>query len=253
MSETRELKDKVAIVTGAARNVGRAIAAELALGGARVCVNALSSKQQAYETAEIINKAGGDAFVHIADITQAGDVQGMIDETLKRYGRIDILVNNAAAREEFPFEEITFEAWKRLSAIILDGAFLCSQACLPAMKKSGDATIINIGGQSGDCGMPERATISAAKAGLAGFTRGVAMDVAKDSINVNYVSPGPVNTEGSMMVRHANSGFKKKRATPIGRSVECDEIAGLVRYLCGPKARAITGQKIMINGGILMT
>ena len=233
MSEEHELAGHVAIVTGAARNIGRAIAIDLAAGGAKVCVNALSSNKDAEETVSIIKKNGGEAFVHIADITQPNAVQTMIDETLKRYGQIDILVNNAAAREEFPFEEITFESWKSLSAIILDGAFLCSQACLPALKKSAAGTIINLGGQSGDCGMPERATISAAKAGLAGFTRGVAMDIAKDGITVNMI-------------------FKKKRATPIGRSVECDEIAGLARYLCGPNARSITGQKIMINGGILM-
>jgi len=252
MSEEHELAGHVAIVTGAARNIGRAIAIDLAAGGAKVCVNALSSKNDAEETVSIIKKNGGEAFVHIADITQPNAVQSMIDETLKRYGQIDILVNNAAAREEFPFEEITFESWKSLSAIILDGAFLCSQACLPSLKKSAAGTIINLGGQSGDCGMPERATISAAKAGLAGFTRGVAMDIAKDGITVNMISPGPVNTQGSMMVRHAQTEFKKKRATPIGRSVECDEIAGLARYLCGPNARSITGQKIMINGGILM-
>ena len=252
MSAEQELAGKVAVVTGAAKNIGRAIAIDLAAGGAKVCVNALRSKNEAQETVGLIEKAGGEAFVHIADITQPDDVQAMVDETLKRYGRIDILVNNAAAREEFPFEEISFESWKNLSAIILDGAFLCSKACLPALKKSGAGSIVNLGGQSGDCGMPERATISAAKAGLAGFTRGVAMDIAKDGITVNIISPGPVNTEGSMMVRHAQTTFKKKRATPIGRSVECDEIAALARYLCGPKARSITGQKIMINGGILM-
>ena len=252
MSEENELAGKVAIVTGAAKNIGRAIAIDLAAGGAKICVNALTSAKEAAETVSLIEKNGGEAFVHIADITQPDAVQGMVDETLKRYNRIDILVNNAAAREEFPFEEITFASWKNLSAIILDGAFLCSQACLPALKKSEAGTIINLGGQSGDCGMTERVTISAAKAGLAGFTRGVAMDIAKDGITVNMISPGPVNTKSSMMVRHAQTTFKKKRATPIGRSVECDEIAGLARYLCGPNARSITGQKIMINGGILM-
>jgi 3-oxoacyl-[acyl-carrier protein] reductase len=252
MPADRELAGMAAIVTGGARNIGRAIAVDLAAGGARVCVNANTSKQAAEETAAIIEKAGGEAFVHIADITDPKAVQGMVDETLKRFGRLDILVNNAAAREEFPFEEISFESWKKLSSIILDGAFLCCQACLPALKKSGHGSIVNIGGQSGDCGMTERVTISAAKAGLAGFTRGVAMDIAHYGITVNYVSPGPVNTQGSQMVRHAQTTFKKKRATPIGRSVEPAEIAGMARYLCGPKARAITGQKIMINGGILM-
>ncbi|MEQ8193663.1 MAG: SDR family oxidoreductase [Rhodospirillales bacterium] len=252
MTTTQELAGMTAIVTGAARNIGRAIALDLAAGGAKVCVNANTSKKDAEETAALIEKAGGEAFVHIADVTDPKAVQGMVDAVLKRFGGIDILVNNAAAREEFPFEEITFESWKKLSAIILDGAFLCCQACLPELKKCGHGSIVNIGGQSGDCGMTERATISAAKAGLAGFTRGVAMDIAHYGITVNYVSPGPVNTQGSMMVRHAQTSFKKKRQTPIGRSVEPAEIAAMVRHLCGPKARAITGQKIMINGGILM-
>src|SRR5215510_8963397 len=128
MTPGSELAGKVAIVTGAARNIGRAIARSLAAGGAAVMVNAKTSRDQAQETVAMIEKAGGKAAVHIADVTDPRAVAEMVEATVKRFGRIDALVNNAAVRMETPFEQIKLDDWHKVLSIVLDGAFICAQA-----------------------------------------------------------------------------------------------------------------------------
>jgi len=142
----------VALVTGGARNIGRAIAQSLAAGGAAVMVNAKTSRALAEETVAMIEQAGGKAAVHIADVTDPRAVSAMVEATIQRFGRIDALVNNAAVRMEAPFEQITLEDWRRVIASILDAAFVCTQACLPHLIKSGGGTVINIGGLTGHRG-----------------------------------------------------------------------------------------------------
>jgi len=248
MTPGKELAGKVAIVTGAARNIGRAIARSLASGGASVMVNAKTSREQAQETVAMIEKAGGKAAVHIADVTDARAVAEMIDATVKRFGRIDALVNNAAVRMETPFGEIKLEDWHRVLAIVLDGAFICTQACVPHMIKAGGGTVINIGGLTGHRGASGRAHVIAAKSGLAGMTKAVALDLAPHHITVNCVVPGTIDSQRGL------PGVPERPAhraapPPIGRRGEPEEVAAMVRMLCGPDARYITGQAIHVNGG----
>src|SRR3954471_13987859 len=143
MTRGAELAGKVALVTGGARNIGRAICRALAAGGASVMVNARTSKAEAEETVKMI---GASAALHVADVTDPKQVERLVGETVKRFGRLDILVNNAAVSPDAPFESMTFDEWRKVMAIILDGACLCAQACLPHMTKVGAGSVVNIGG-----------------------------------------------------------------------------------------------------------
>jgi 3-oxoacyl-[acyl-carrier protein] reductase len=243
-----ELAGKVALVTGGARNIGRAIARSLAAGGAAVMVNARTSRAQAEETVALIEQAGGRAALHIADVTDPAQVASLVEATVKRFGRIDALVNNAAVRSETPFEKITLEDWRRVIATVLDGAFLCTQACLPYLARSGAGAVINIGGLTGHRGATGRAHVIAAKSGLAGMTKALALDLAPQGITVNCVVPGTIESQRGLpgvpdRPAHRNA------PPPIGRRGEPEEIAAMVRMLCGPDARYVTGQAIHVNGG----
>ena len=248
MTRGVELAGKVALVTGGARNIGRAIARSLAAGGAAVMVNARTSRAQAEETVATIEEAGGKAALHIADVTAPREVAALVEATVKHFGRLDALVNNAAVRVETSFERITLEEWRRVIASVLDAAFLCSQACLPHLAQSGAGAIVNIGGLTGHRGATERAHVIAAKAGLAGLTKALALDLAPRGITVNCVVPGTIESErGLPGVPERPAG--RRAPPPIGRRGEPEEIAAMVRMLCGPDARYITGQAIHVNGG----
>ena len=247
MTPGRELEGKVALVTGGARNIGRAICRSLASGGASVMINANTSKAEADETRAMIEAGGGTAEVHVADVTSPAAVAGLVDATVRRFGRIDILVNNAAVRAETPFAEITHAEWQRVIAIILDGAFLTTQACLPHLTKAGGAVVM-IGGQTGHKGAASRAHVVAAKAGLAGFTKGLALDLAPLDITVNNVVPGTIDTVRGLPGAPPRPAHRTS-LPPLGRRGEPEEIAAMVRMLCGPDARYLTGQTIHIHGG----
>jgi 3-oxoacyl-[acyl-carrier protein] reductase len=248
MKQGDELAGKVALVTGGARNIGRAIARSLAAGGASVMVNAKTSRAEAEKTVQVI---GSRAAVHIADVTQPDEVQALIDATVKRFGRLDFLVNNAAVRFETPFSSMKFEEWRQVLAIVLDGAFLCAHAALPHMISAGGGTIINIGGQTGHKGAAERAHVITAKAGLAGLTKALAMDLAPHKITVNCVVPGTIESQRGLP-GVPDRPAHRLTVPPIGRRGEPEEIAAMVRMLCGPDARYITGQSIHLNGGGFM-
>jgi 3-oxoacyl-[acyl-carrier protein] reductase len=240
-----ELAGKVALVTGAARNIGRAIARSLAAGGASVMVNARTSRAEAEKTVEMIGSKGA---LHIADVTKPEEVKALVEATVKRFGRLDFLVNNAAVRFETPFEKMKYDEWRQVIAIVLDGAFLCAQAALPHLIRAGGGTIINIGGQTGHKGAAERAHVITAKAGLAGMTKALALDLAPHRITVNCVVPGAIESQRGLPgvpERPAD----RRAPPPIGRRGEPEEIAAMVRMLCGPDARYITGQAIHVNGG----
>lgn len=248
MTPGTELAGKVALVTGGARNIGRAIARSLAAGGAAVMVNARTSRGDAEQTVAMIRSAGGNAAHHIADVTDPAAVAAMVDATVQRFGRLDVLVNNAAVRVETRFEEIKLEEWRRVISIVLDGAFICTQACLPHLIRAGGGTVVNIGGQTAHKGASGRAHVIAAKSGLAGMTRALALDLAPHHITVNCVVPGTIETVRGLpgaperpQERHA--------PPPIGRRGEPEEVAAMVRMLCGPDTRYVTGQAIHVNGG----
>ena len=247
MATTNELGEKVAIVTGAGRNIGRAIALALAEGGASIVVNARSNRAEAEAVAREIESAGGRALVHIGDVADAAAVQAMADATMKHFGRIDILVNNAALRREKPFAEMSHAEWREIMDVTLDGAFHCTKACLAALRESGAGTIVNIGGLSAHTGAKDRAHVVTAKAGLIGFTRALAHDLASDGITVNCVVPGLIGTPRPK--DKPEPAHHLTHQTITGERGRPEDVAATVRFLCGPGARYINGQAMHTNGG----
>jgi 3-oxoacyl-[acyl-carrier protein] reductase len=247
VSGSNELEGKVAIVTGAGRNIGRAIALALADGGASVVVNVRSNRAEADAVAREIEAAGGKAVVHIGDVADASEVQAMVDMALSHFGRIDILVNNAALRREKPFAEMSYADWREVMNVTLDGAFHCVKACLPHLKQSGAGTIVNIGGLSAHTGARDRAHVVTAKAGIVGFTRALAHDLAPDGITVNCVVPGLIGTPRPKNTPEPAHHLIHQTIT--GERGRPEDVAAVVRFLCGPAARYINGQAIHSNGG----
>jgi 3-oxoacyl-[acyl-carrier protein] reductase len=242
-----ELNGKVAIVTGAGRNIGRAIALALAKDGASILVNARSNRTEAEAVAREIEAAGGKAMVHIGDVADAASVQAMADAAVKHFGRIDILVNNAALRREKPFAEMSYAEWREIMNVTLDGTFHCVKACLPGLRQSGAGTIVNIGGLSAHTGAKDRAHVVTAKAGIVGFTRALAHDLAADGITVNCVVPGLIGTPRPK--DKPEPAHHLVHQTITGERGKPEDVAALVRFLCGPAARYINGQAIHANGG----
>jgi 3-oxoacyl-[acyl-carrier protein] reductase len=186
----------------------------------------------------------------MADVTDQAAVARMTAATADRFGRIDILVNNAAGRPEKPLDDMTLADWRGVLGVILDGAFLATKACLPHLKKSGAGAIINIGGVSGHVGTRNRAHVVTAKAGLIGLTKALAHDLAGDSITANCVVPGLIDTArdaGAQLPHHHNVA-----KTLVGRFGAPNEIAAAVHFLAGPNARYITGQTLHVNGGVYL-
>jgi len=248
MNETESpLEGKVAIVTGGARNIGRSIAKRLASYGVSVVVNAVQDREAADAVAHEIFEAGGRALAHICDITDEDAVNEMAETAVKAFGSVDILVSNASIRAQKPFLEIDTEEWHRTLAVPLDGAFFCARACAPHMIKNKWGRIITIGGISAYIGTANRVGLLAAKSGLVGLTRGLAVELADHGITCNVVSPGHINT-----VRPGTAGARPpmKVEAPIKRFGHVEEIAGMVHYLCLPEAAYITGQTMHINGGL---
>ena len=244
---TRELDGAVAIVTGSAKNIGRAIALQLAAAGAAVVISAKQSREAAEATAGEITKRGGRALVHLADVTSPEQVEGLVAAAVEGFGRLDVLVNNAALRRNAPVTEISYEDWREVTASILDAAFLCVRASVPHLARGGRGAIVNIGGVAGHAGVGGRAHVVAAKAGVAGLTKGLAAELAPQKIVVNCVAPGYIHTERDHIPPHF-----QERPVPLGRPGRPAEIAAIVRYLCGPSARYITGQVVHVNGGWYM-
>ena len=244
----KELEGSVAIVTGAARNIGRAIALDLADAGAAVTVLTRSDFGGVKAVAAEIESKGGRALAIQGDVTRPEDARRMVEETLKKFGRIDILVNNAGVRPEGPFENLSLDSWHQVLAVILDGPFLCSQAALPALEKSGRGTIINIGGLTAYTGAQHRAHVITGKAGLGGFTKALAVELSPKKITVNLVSPGLIETKRD----GADPAHRKSRTLLSPRQGQPEDIAAMVRFLAGPKARAMTGQTVHINGGVYL-
>ena len=251
MTETgKEMTSRVAIVTGAGRNIGRAIALELAAGGASVVVNGRANRANVDAVVGEVEARGGEALAAIADVTDEAAVERMVAATIERFGRIDVVVNNAAGRPEKPLEAMSLADWRGVLATILDGAFLNVKAALPYLKQSDSGAVINIGGVSGHVGTKHRAHVVTAKAGLIGFTRALAHDLAQHRITANCVVPGLIETArdpNAQLPHHHNVS-----RTLTGRLGTPEEIAAAVRFLAGPHARYITGQTLHVNGGVYL-
>ncbi len=250
MSADRELAGKVAVVTGAGRNIGRAIALALADGGAAVVVNARSNEAEADAVVHAIEGAGGRAISAIGDVVDESAMDAMVAAALEAFGRIDFLINNAALRREQPLESMTFADWRAVTGVILDGAFICTKACLPHLKASGAAAIVNIGGLSAHTGAKHRAHVVTAKAGLVGLTRALAADLAANDVTVNLVSPGLIATPRDAAAPKPQ--HHSTHDTLSGRRGAPEDVAATVRFLCGPRARYISGQTIHVNGGAFL-
>ena len=245
----RELAGKVALVTGAGQNIGRAIALDLASAGAAVAVNTRASHDAAENVVREIRAAGGQAELCMADVADADQVKQMIEGVIARRGRIDILVLNASVRWEMRFTEMSFEQWRVPLSISLDGSFHCIKACLPSMIAAGSGSIVALTGSNVLTGAIGKVHSSAAKSGLTGMVRALARELGQQGIRANCVSPGMINT--------TRPDYRAPRRDPKGlipleRRGESEEIAAAVRFLCGPGASYITGQTIHVNGGQTM-
>jgi 3-oxoacyl-[acyl-carrier protein] reductase len=247
MTSNNELTGRVALITGAGRNIGRELAVTLAAAGAAVAVNARSNKAEADAVVAEITGAGGMAIAVLGDVIDPAAVAAIVAATIKAFGRLDILVNNAAIRKEGPIDTMSFEAWREVMGVILDGAFHMTKAALPHLKASGQGTIINIGGVSAHTGAKHRVHVVTAKSGLIGLTKALAHDLSGDKITVNCVVPGLINTNrdpAAPLPSHHNVN-----RTLVGHLGASSDIASAVRFLVGPGARYITGQTMHVNGG----
>ncbi len=246
MNAFAELAGQVALVTGAAKNLGRAIALELAVAGAKVAINTRASRAEADAVAAEIRAAGGAATVCIADIADAKAVQTMCAAVAAELGPVNILVLNASVRREIPFTEMTFDEWRQVMAISLDGSFHCIKAVLPGMINAGGGNIITLAGDTALTGAVGKVHSSSAKSGLAGMTRALARELGPKNIRVNCISPGHFDT--------TRPAYREARPSahgniPLGRLGAAGEIAATTRFLCGPGSGFITGQIIHVNGG----
>lgn len=248
MSAHRELEGQVALVTGAGKNIGRAIALELASAGAAIAIVTRTDAEAGRAVAKEVHSLGGDAEAYVADVTDEAAVAAMVAAVERRFKRIDILVNNAAKRTEAAFEDLSLTEWHEVLAVTLDGAFLCARAALPLLAASDAGVIVNIGGLTAHSGAARRAHVITAKAGLVGFTRALATELTPRGVTVNLVAPGMIDTtrEGAL------PDHRKKTSTLTGRRGTPQEVAAAVRYLAGPDARFVTGQTLHVNGGAFL-
>jgi 3-oxoacyl-[acyl-carrier protein] reductase len=246
MSDNKELAGKVAVVTGAGRNIGRAIALALADGGAAVVINVRSNKDEADKVVGEIKAAGGKAVAVLGDVADPKVAQALADAAVKNFGRIDILVNNAALRRENSIVDMPYEEWREVMGVILDGSFHGVKACLPALRKQG-GTIINMGGMSAHIGSKGRAHVMSAKAALVGFSRALAHDLAADKITANCVVPGAIDT--SRPTTSLKPAHHLTHGTISGERGKPEDVAAMVRFLAGPGGRNVTGQTLHVNAG----
>ncbi|MBU8542524.1 MULTISPECIES: SDR family NAD(P)-dependent oxidoreductase [Roseomonadaceae] len=249
-ASTAPLAGKIAIVTGAARRNGRDTAYALAGAGAAVVVNTRASRAEAEAVAAEIRARGGRAMAMLADVTSEAEVAGMVAETVAEFGGLDILVNNAADRAIAPFTEMELSEWRRVTGIILDGAFLCARAALPHMIAAGGGRIINMGGVTGHIGAHQRAHVSTAKAGLVGLTKALAVEFGGHGITVNCVVPGKIGGPRSASSGEVPGSGGAKVLT--GGEGATEEVAAMILHLCLPVSRFITGQSIHISGGVYL-
>ncbi|WPZ34748.1 SDR family NAD(P)-dependent oxidoreductase [Thalassobaculum sp. OXR-137] len=246
------LDGKIAVITGAGKNIGREIALTLARDGAAVVVNGRGDQAAVDAVAQEIRALGGRAFGHLADVSDETAVTAMVERTVGAFGGIDIVVSNAGLRRQTPFLEMGLVEWREILSVALDGAFILARACVPHMIGRQGGAIVGLSGVSTHVGTPERCHVSASKAGLEGLMRALAVELGPHGITANSIAPGAIDT-----VRGAAAGqmpsSMRAAGVPAGRKGRVEEIAAMVRHLVGPHGRFITGQTIHVNGGAFLT
>jgi 3-oxoacyl-[acyl-carrier protein] reductase len=244
-----KLDGKVALVTGSGRNIGRATILRLAAEGAHVVVNARANQDEAEAVARQARALGVKALPILADVANKAQVDRMVEQVLAEFGRLDILINNAAIRPHKPFTELTVQDWEAVRGVVLDGAFYCTRAAINAMVEQRYGRIVFFTGEGAFAGGAKRAHVSAAKMGLVGLARSLASEFAAHNIRVNVVSPGSIDTS------RANPEWYQGRppnaaGIPLGRQGTVEEIAATCVFLVSDDGGFITGQTIHVNGGV---
>jgi 3-oxoacyl-[acyl-carrier protein] reductase len=246
-----DLAGQVALVTGASRGIGAAIAGRLAQCGARVGINYNTSKEAAQGVVEAITGAGGEAIALAGDVSQEGATEAVVKGLLGQWGRVDILVNNAGINRDRLLMRMTLDDWDQVLNVDLRGAFLCTKFVMPQLIKQRRGRIINISSVVGIGGNPGQANYAAAKAGLIGFTKAVAREVASRNVTVNAVAPGFIDTGGMVEKLSEEARQQILSRIPLGRFGTGEEVAEVVAFLCGHQAGYITGQVLTIDGGLI--
>ncbi len=239
---------RVALVTGASRGIGAATARRLAADGFDVSVNYVTRKEAALATVNAIDALGRQAIAVQADVSRVEDARRMVAETVSALGRLDALVNNAGVYDRSVFDETKTEDWDRRIATNLSSCFYAAKAAVPEMRKVGGGRIISITSQLAFRGTSHGADYVAAKAGIVGLTKALALELAKDHILVNAVAPGSIETD-ILGGDTAEDRARRVRTIPLGRIGRPEEIAAAVAFLASPDASYITGQIIHVNGG----
>jgi 3-oxoacyl-[acyl-carrier protein] reductase len=245
----QRLQNQVVVVTGASRGIGRAAALALAAEGAKVVVNYASSSAAADAVVQDIAAMGTEAIALQADVSQADQVEALFNAVMDKWGRIDILVNNAGIARDTLLLRMKLEDWQAVIDLNLTGVFLCTKAASKVMLKQRSGRIINLTSVVGEMGNPGQANYSAAKAGVIGFTKTMAKELASRGITVNAVAPGFIATDMTADIK----SDEILKVIPLGRYGQPEEVAGLIRFLAAdPAASYITGQIINVDGGMVM-
>lgn len=243
------LKDKVAIITGAGSGIGRGTAVLFAREGAKVVVGDWSA-EGGEETVRMINQAGGEAFFLRTDVSKSEDINNLVQTCLEKYGRVDVLMNNAGILKSAPVEQITEEDWEMIMAVNLKSVFLGTKRVLPEMLKQGGGKIINVASIAGLYGFENLSHYCASKGGIIAFTRAAALEYAPKKININCIAPGAINTG---MTKGAFTDPKQKALTesqtPIRRVGEPQDIANAALYLASNESDFVTGHVLIVDGG----
>ncbi|RVU35066.1 SDR family oxidoreductase [Hwanghaeella grinnelliae] len=248
MNAAPPLAGKVAIVTGAGKNIGRTIALALAEDGADVVVNGRSDTALLEGVAGEIEALGRRALPVLADVSNEDQVKALVAKAVDHFGGIDIVISNAGLRRQTPLVDMDFAEWREIMSVALDGAFLLARHTVPEMIKRGGGRFVGLSGVSHHAGVPNRVHVNASKAGLEGLIHGMAGELGEYGITANAIAPGAIDTArgvsaGAMPAALALDGI------PLGRLGMPDEIAAAVRYLVGPGGGYVTGQTIHVNGG----
>jgi 3-oxoacyl-[acyl-carrier protein] reductase len=241
-------EQRVVAITGAERGIGLATARRFAEGDALLALNDLRASEGMKEVAGVARRRGGETIIVEADVGKPEEAKRFVEESERRFGRIDVLVNNAGILRSTPTHEVTQEEWEEVLSVNLGGTWSCLRAALPGMLKRGSGRIINVSSELGLIGFPTYAAYSASKGGIIALTKAVAKEVAPRGVLVNSVAPGPVETD---MLIHDTIEYndETREQIPLGRFGKPDEIAAVIEFLAGPGATFMVGQIVSPNGG----